>query len=55
MADELCYLSIAEAGRLLKSKQLSPVELTNAFLARIEAIDSQIHSFVLVTPEEALR
>jgi aspartyl-tRNA(Asn)/glutamyl-tRNA(Gln) amidotransferase subunit A len=55
MADELCYLSIAAAGRLLKSKQLSPVELTKAFLARIEAIDSQIHSFVLVTPEEALR
>jgi aspartyl-tRNA(Asn)/glutamyl-tRNA(Gln) amidotransferase subunit A len=55
MASELCYLSIAEAGPLLKSKQLSPVELTNAFLDRIEAIDSQIHSFVLVTREEALR
>jgi aspartyl-tRNA(Asn)/glutamyl-tRNA(Gln) amidotransferase subunit A len=55
MASELCYLSIAEAGPLLKSKQLSPVELTNAFLNRIEAIDSQIHSFVLVTREEALR
>jgi aspartyl-tRNA(Asn)/glutamyl-tRNA(Gln) amidotransferase subunit A len=55
MTSELCYLSIAEAGRLLKSKQLSPVELTNAFLGRIEAIDSRIHSFILVTPEEALR
>src|SRR5262252_3375855 len=55
MTTELCYLSIAEAGRLLKSKQLSPVELTNAFLGRIEKVDSRLHSFVLVTPEEALR
>ena len=55
MPDELCYLSIAEAAPLLKSRQLSPVELTNAFLHRIAAIDSRIHSFVLVTREEALR
>ena len=55
MTGELCYLSIAETGPLLKSQQLSPVELTNAFLERIEAIDSRIHSFILVTREEALR
>ena len=55
MTSELCYLSIAETGPLLKSQQLSPVELTNAFLDRIEAIDARIHSFVLVTREEALR
>jgi aspartyl-tRNA(Asn)/glutamyl-tRNA(Gln) amidotransferase subunit A len=55
MTGELCYLSIAEAATLLKSRQLSPVELTNAFLQRIEAVDSRIHSFVLVTREEALR
>ena len=39
MTSELCYLSIAETGPLLKSQQLSPVELTNAFLDRIETID----------------
>ena len=55
MTSELCYLSIAETGPLLKSQQLSPVELTNTFLDRIEAIDARIHSFVLVTREEALR
>jgi aspartyl-tRNA(Asn)/glutamyl-tRNA(Gln) amidotransferase subunit A len=55
MTSELYYLTIAEAGPLLKSRQLSPVELTKAFLDRIEAIDSRIHSFVLVTREEALR
>src|SRR5262245_35924499 len=55
MATELCYLSIAEAGPLLRSQKLSPLELTRAFLDRIEKVDSQLHSFVLVTKEEALR
>jgi aspartyl-tRNA(Asn)/glutamyl-tRNA(Gln) amidotransferase subunit A len=55
VTDELCYLSIAQAGTLLKSRQLSPVELTNAFLGRIAKVDSRIHSFLLVTAEEALR
>jgi aspartyl-tRNA(Asn)/glutamyl-tRNA(Gln) amidotransferase subunit A len=55
VSGELFYLSIADAAPLLESKQLSPVELTKAFLGRIEAIDSRIHSFLLVTVEEALR
>ena len=55
MAGELCFLSIAEAARLLKARQVSPVELTRAFLDRIENFDSQLHSFLLVTAEEALR
>jgi aspartyl-tRNA(Asn)/glutamyl-tRNA(Gln) amidotransferase subunit A len=55
MSGELCYLSVAEAAPLLKSRQLSPVELTNAFLDRIEAVDPRIHSFILVTREQALR
>ena len=55
MTGDLCYQSIAETAALLKSRQLSPVELTNAFLDRIERVDSRIHSFILVTREEALR
>ena len=30
--EELCYLSIAEAGRKLRARELSPVELTRAHL-----------------------
>ena len=56
MADrqELCYLTIPEAARLLESKQLSPVELTQAFLDRIEAVDGGLHSYVTLLPESAL-
>lgn len=50
----LCYLSISEAADLIVTKQLSPVELTQAFLERIQALNDVLHAFILVTPEQAL-
>lgn len=47
-------LTIAEAARQIAGKQLSPVELTRACLARIARIDPVLHSFLLVTKERAL-
>ena len=51
---ELHNLTIREAARLIESKQLSPVELTQAFLDRIDAIDGDIKSYILVLRDEAL-
>ena len=48
------FPSIAEAGRLIAAKKLSPVELTRALLARIAAIDPQLNAFLLVTERQAL-
>jgi Asp-tRNA(Asn)/Glu-tRNA(Gln) amidotransferase A subunit family amidase len=39
MADELAFLTTAEAARLIEQKQLSPVELTTALIRRAEALD----------------
>ena len=50
----LCFLTIDEASKLLQRQELSPVELTQAFLDRIAATDEQLHSFLLVTGEQAL-
>ncbi len=55
MADELYFLTIAEAGRRLRSKALSPVELTKAILARIDELDPQLDSYLLVTRDAALQ
>jgi aspartyl-tRNA(Asn)/glutamyl-tRNA(Gln) amidotransferase subunit A len=55
MSDELYFLTIAEAAKLLKSKALSPVELTQAILSRIDDIDPRLDSYLLVTRDEALR
>lgn len=50
---ELAFLTIAEASQLIATRKLSPVELTEACLRRIEALDSQLDSFVTLTAERA--
>lgn len=52
---ELHHLTIAEAAGLIAAGKLSPVELTDAFLSRIEALDERLCSFVLVTADRARR
>ena len=54
-ARDLPYLSIAEAALLLRTKRLSPVELTQAVLDRIDRIEPKIHAFITVTRDEAMR
>ena len=52
-AKALHFLSVAEASRLIAARALSPIELVEAFLARIEAVDGQIHSYITVLAERA--
>ena len=47
-------ISIAEASDLLRRKQISPVDLTNSCLARIEQLDPTINAFITVMHESAL-
>jgi len=47
-------LTIAEAGKLIAARKLSPVELTRICLDRVKALDPILHSFLLVTEERAL-
>ena len=46
--------TIAEAARLIAAKEISPVELTRACLARVHALDGELHAFVHLTEERAL-
>ena len=50
---EPAFLTIAEASRLIAKRELSPVELTEACLRRIETLDGQLDSFVAVTADRA--
>jgi aspartyl-tRNA(Asn)/glutamyl-tRNA(Gln) amidotransferase subunit A len=50
---DLHFLTIAEAARLIRARKLSPVELAEAYLARIAALDGALDSFVTVTSERA--
>ena len=47
-------LTIAQASAQIKARTLSPVELTQAFLARVDRFDGQINSHLLVLEEQAL-
>jgi aspartyl-tRNA(Asn)/glutamyl-tRNA(Gln) amidotransferase subunit A len=52
---ELAFLSIEEAGRLLRRRKISPVELTQAALARIERLNPRVNAFLTVVGEAAMR
>ena len=51
---ELYYLTIRQASELLKSGQLSPVELARAFLDRIDQLDGTLQAYITVLPDSAM-
>ena len=51
---ELPFLSVAELSRLIESREVSPVELTTAYLDRIEQLDFKFNAFLTVSRREAL-
>jgi aspartyl-tRNA(Asn)/glutamyl-tRNA(Gln) amidotransferase subunit A len=52
--NQLPLLDLAEAGRLVQKKEVSPVDLTQACLARIERLDPRLNSFITVTAASAV-
>jgi aspartyl-tRNA(Asn)/glutamyl-tRNA(Gln) amidotransferase subunit A len=52
---ELHFITVAEAARRIARRELSPVELTEAYLQRIGAFDDQLQSFVTLTADLARR
>jgi Asp-tRNA(Asn)/Glu-tRNA(Gln) amidotransferase A subunit family amidase len=47
--NELCYQTIVEAASGLRRKELSPRELTEAAVKRIESLDGKLHCFITLT------
>lgn len=46
-------LTLAQAGKAIKTRELSPVELVDAVLARIDAREPEVNAFVSVWEESA--
>ena len=53
--DELRWRSALELAAGIRSKQVSPVEVAEAALARIEAENTRLNAFCLVARDVALR
>jgi aspartyl-tRNA(Asn)/glutamyl-tRNA(Gln) amidotransferase subunit A len=47
------FLTIAEAARLIQQRELSPIELVDSRLARIEQFDGKLNSFIRVLADQA--
>jgi amidase len=51
---QLPFAHLVDVAHLIRTRQISPVELARPMLARIEAVDPKLHSYTTVTPELAL-
>ena len=52
---DLPFLSASALGALIRNKEVSPVEATQAYLDRIAAIDGQLNSYITVCADDALQ
>ena len=50
---ELPFLSVTELARQIEKKQISPVEVVEAYLERIERLDPQLNAYLSVCQDEA--
>ena len=54
MANELVFMSGRDLAAQIKTRKLSPVEVTQAYLDRIEALNPKLNAFITVTKDKAL-
>ena len=52
--DDLAFLSAAETAQAIATKQVSPVDVVQAYLARIERLDGHLHAYITVLRDDAL-
>ncbi len=55
MQNELVFRPAHELAALVRSKEVSPVEIVEAFLARIQELNPRLNAFITVTADEARR
>ena len=54
MNDDLCLTPATELAAAIRSRDVSPVDIVEAVLARIEALNEQVHAFITVDADGAL-
>lgn len=52
--DELCACSLADVSRLIERREVSPIAITEAVLARVDRLEPRLNAFITVTRDEAL-
>ena len=54
MSQEVCWMSAAELARKIREKKVSPVEVVESILDRIETINPKLNAYVTVTADTAV-
>ncbi len=54
LSEDVLFSGVAALSRRLRARELSPVALAEAYLARVDALAPRLGCFVTVTPERAL-
>jgi len=52
---ELHYLSISKASHLIRTKEISPVEITSVILDRIDKFDKKLNSYITPLRDSAMK
>ena len=52
---DLPFLSVVELSRLLEAGEVSPVELTEAYLERIEEVNPKLNAYITVASDAAMQ
>jgi aspartyl-tRNA(Asn)/glutamyl-tRNA(Gln) amidotransferase subunit A len=55
MHDDIAWLSAADMASAIRATKLSPVEVTEKLLGRIDAVNPAINAYVLVTRDRAMQ
>src|SRR5260370_6848317 len=53
LMNELLSFDVAALSQKLRAREVSPVEVTDAYLARIEEVDKKLNAYITVTADVA--
>ena len=52
---EICFMSVVEMAEVIKTRKVSPVEIMNAILSRIEQLNPEINAYCTLLVESAMK
>ncbi len=55
LGEDILYLSVRELGDQIRARKISPVELTESYLARSESLGPKLNGYATITRELALK
>jgi aspartyl-tRNA(Asn)/glutamyl-tRNA(Gln) amidotransferase subunit A len=54
-AESFCYASATQLARMIRRRELTPVEIVTAYIRRIEAINPKVNAFCTTTFDSAIK